>query len=153
MTLVDQAAAIRSGEELDVAALAPYLTDQLGGDSGETLTVLQFPSGYSNLTYMLQLGGRKLVLRNLDRPVYLYALRFVPSKRPHAQAGGEPVTRWLATDHVTIAKDPDRHFAFPGVALLKNGELVYMLERHQIEGRSPHEIAEDLNAAFGEHCS
>ncbi len=63
MTLVDQAAAIRSGEELDVAALAPYLADQLGGDSGETLTVLQFPSGYSNLTYMLQLGGRKLVLR------------------------------------------------------------------------------------------
>jgi putative YphP/YqiW family bacilliredoxin len=41
----------------------------------------------------------------------------------------------------------------PSVALLKNGELVYMLERHQIEGRSPHEIAEDLKAAFGEHCS
>jgi putative YphP/YqiW family bacilliredoxin len=40
----------------------------------------------------------------------------------------------------------------PSVALLKNGELVYMLERHQIEGRSPHEIAEDLKAAFGEHC-
>jgi putative YphP/YqiW family bacilliredoxin len=41
----------------------------------------------------------------------------------------------------------------PSVALLKNGELVYMLERHQIEGRSPYEIAEDLKAAFGEHCA
>lgn len=41
----------------------------------------------------------------------------------------------------------------PSVALLKNGELVYMMERHQIEGRSPYEIAEDLRSAFGEHCT
>ncbi len=40
----------------------------------------------------------------------------------------------------------------PAVALLKNGELVYMVERHQIEGRTPPEIAEDLRAAFREHC-
>ena len=40
----------------------------------------------------------------------------------------------------------------PSVALLKDGELVYMMERHGIEGRSPQEIAEDLTAAFSEHC-
>jgi putative YphP/YqiW family bacilliredoxin len=40
----------------------------------------------------------------------------------------------------------------PSVALFKDQELVYMMERHQIEGRSPWEIADDLKAAFGEHC-
>ena len=41
----------------------------------------------------------------------------------------------------------------PSVALLKGGDLLYMMERHQIEGRSPHEIAQDLQKAFAEHCS
>ena len=40
----------------------------------------------------------------------------------------------------------------PSVALLKDGELVYMMERHQIEGHPPQEIAEALKAAFNEHC-
>lgn len=41
----------------------------------------------------------------------------------------------------------------PSVALLKEGQLLYMMERHQIEGRSPQEIAQDLQAAFAEHCT
>ena len=41
----------------------------------------------------------------------------------------------------------------PAVALMKDGELVYMLERHQIEGRHPLEIADTLKAAYDEHCS
>jgi len=40
----------------------------------------------------------------------------------------------------------------PSVALLRDGELVYMMERHQIEGNSPMEIAEALKAAFDQHC-
>jgi len=40
----------------------------------------------------------------------------------------------------------------PSVALLKDGELVYMMERHEVEGRHPLQIAEDLRAAFDEHC-
>ncbi len=41
----------------------------------------------------------------------------------------------------------------PSVALLKGGELVWMLERHQIEGRGPEEIAQDLAEAYKEHCA
>jgi putative YphP/YqiW family bacilliredoxin len=41
----------------------------------------------------------------------------------------------------------------PSVALLKDGQLVHMMERHQIEGRSPEEIADDLRAAFDQHCT
>lgn len=40
----------------------------------------------------------------------------------------------------------------PAVALLKDGDLVFMMERHQIEGKSPQEIAEALKLAFDEHC-
>lgn len=40
----------------------------------------------------------------------------------------------------------------PQIGLLKDGKLVYMLERHQIEGRNAAAIAEDLVAAFDAHC-
>ncbi|MFW6199737.1 MAG: BrxA/BrxB family bacilliredoxin [Gemmatimonadota bacterium] len=39
----------------------------------------------------------------------------------------------------------------PSVALLKGGELVYMMERHQIEGRTADQIATDLREAFNQH--
>jgi aminoglycoside phosphotransferase (APT) family kinase protein len=59
---VDRPARVRPGEELDAAKLRTYLEEHLPGSSGE-LEVLQFPAGYSNLTYALRLGGRELVLR------------------------------------------------------------------------------------------
>ncbi len=40
----------------------------------------------------------------------------------------------------------------PSVALLKDGELVFMLERHQIEGYGPDMIAAVLKNAYHEHC-
>ncbi|HEY7893795.1 MAG TPA: BrxA/BrxB family bacilliredoxin [Gemmatimonadaceae bacterium] len=40
----------------------------------------------------------------------------------------------------------------PQIGLLKDGKLVYMLERHQIEGRNAAAIAQDLVAAFDAHC-
>src|SRR5215470_9963939 len=36
----------------------------------------------------------------------------------------------------------------PSVGILQNGQIVYMLERHQIEGREAPEIAKDLTNAF-----
>jgi len=41
----------------------------------------------------------------------------------------------------------------PQIALMKDGEVVFMLERWQIEGRSANAIAEDLVSAFDEHCA
>ena len=40
----------------------------------------------------------------------------------------------------------------PSIALLKDGQLVHMIERHDIEGRSAQEIARDLTAAFERYC-
>ena len=41
----------------------------------------------------------------------------------------------------------------PQIALFKEGRLVYMLERFEIEGRGAEEIARDLVAAFDRYCS
>jgi putative YphP/YqiW family bacilliredoxin len=41
----------------------------------------------------------------------------------------------------------------PSIGLLRNGRLVFMLERHQIEGRSAQEIARDLTGAFDKYCT
>ena len=40
----------------------------------------------------------------------------------------------------------------PSIAILKDGKLVYMLERFQIEGRDASAIADELKRAFDEHC-
>jgi putative YphP/YqiW family bacilliredoxin len=40
----------------------------------------------------------------------------------------------------------------PQIGLLKDGKLVFMLERHQIEGRSANDIAQDLIGAFDKYC-
>jgi len=41
----------------------------------------------------------------------------------------------------------------PSIALLRDGRLLYIMERHQIEGRMPEEIAGDLTRAFDQFCT
>jgi putative YphP/YqiW family bacilliredoxin len=41
----------------------------------------------------------------------------------------------------------------PCIALFKDGQLVHFVERHHIEGHSAEMIAENLTAAFEEHCT
>ena len=59
---LDSAKPIRSGEELDLGRLRDYLLSELPAADGE-LVIEQFPSGWSNLTYLLKLGDQELVLR------------------------------------------------------------------------------------------
>jgi aminoglycoside phosphotransferase (APT) family kinase protein len=60
--LIDGTRAVRSGEELDVVALERYLGAHVAGAKGPVV-VEQFPSGHSNLTYLLRAGDLELVLR------------------------------------------------------------------------------------------
>jgi aminoglycoside phosphotransferase (APT) family kinase protein len=75
VALCDQAGTVRVGEELDVARLRPFLQKHFfPADPGPIgpVSVEQFPSGHSNLTYLLRMdartrnggmGSRELVLR------------------------------------------------------------------------------------------
>ncbi|HEY6349710.1 MAG TPA: phosphotransferase family protein [Candidatus Angelobacter sp.] len=62
MGFEDRAAEVRAGEELDLARLGPFLRSRFPENDGP-LTVQQFPSGHSNLTYFVSFGGREMVLR------------------------------------------------------------------------------------------
>lgn len=41
----------------------------------------------------------------------------------------------------------------PSIALFKNGQLVHLIERHQIEGRPAQVIATNLSSAFEQYCN
>lgn len=58
----DKAKKIRTGEELDEKVVETYLKENIEGLSGN-LKIQQFPSGFSNLTYLLSFGDREMVLR------------------------------------------------------------------------------------------
>jgi aminoglycoside phosphotransferase (APT) family kinase protein len=60
--MVPEVAPIRSGEEIDVRALAEYLRGRVEG-AERNLRVEQFPGGHSNLTYLVCAGDREYVLR------------------------------------------------------------------------------------------
>jgi aminoglycoside phosphotransferase (APT) family kinase protein len=62
----DAAEAVRSGEELPLATLAPFLFTELPhlrNAFDDEITVAQFARGYSNLTYLIRIGEHELVLR------------------------------------------------------------------------------------------
>jgi len=61
MGVCDQAGTVRAGEELDLARLRPFLLEYFGHNG--TVSVEQFPSGHSNLTYLVRVGNREVVLR------------------------------------------------------------------------------------------
>ena len=62
MSFIDPSRVPREGEELDLKIIGDFLKQNIPDLDGE-LVVTQFPSGYSNLTYLLEMGGRELILR------------------------------------------------------------------------------------------
>lgn len=57
-----ETAPIRAGEELNVRALGEWLQGKIEG-AQRGITAEQFPSGHSNLTYLLRIDEREYVLR------------------------------------------------------------------------------------------
>ena len=60
--LLDHPQPVRPGEELDLASLGTFLRSHFPDATGP-LTIEQFPKGYSNLTYLIRVGDREMVLR------------------------------------------------------------------------------------------
>jgi putative YphP/YqiW family bacilliredoxin len=74
----------------------------------------------------------------------------------HAVKPAEVVTVFAGqdTDATARARQYFGEYApsSPSMALLRDGEVVHFVHRHQIEGRSPQAIAADLTAAYDKHC-
>ena len=64
--MTDPTRPVREGEELDLAAAESFLMSAIPNIEGP-LEVSQFPSGASNLTYLVKAGGREMVLRRPPR--------------------------------------------------------------------------------------
>jgi len=58
----DQARDVRPGEAFDSDGVEAFLRDSIPGLQGK-MVIQQFPSGHSNLTYLVTFGDRELVLR------------------------------------------------------------------------------------------
>jgi len=84
------------------------------------------------------------------RPAAKFALH-------HASKPTKAVTVFAGVD--TEAVDKAREYMLPypasspAIALFKEGSLVHMIERHQIEGRSAQMIADELVQAMNSHCT
>lgn len=59
---IDTPQAVRQGEELNVENLRLFLDKKVPDLQGE-IQIAQFPSGFSNLTYLLNIDGKEYVLR------------------------------------------------------------------------------------------
>ncbi len=62
MHLNDSAGPVRAGEEIDPAAIKVFLENNIDNIEGD-ITITQFAGGFSNLTYLIEIGGRQMVLR------------------------------------------------------------------------------------------
>lgn len=70
----------------------------------------------------------------------------------------EALTTVFAGQDVDATNQARSYFAgyapsSPSIALLRDGKLVFILERRDIEGRGPYAIKEDLTAAFDRYCT
>lgn len=75
----------------------------------------------------------------------------------HPQRPEQLTTVFAGQDREATAQ-ARAHFAdyepsSPSIALLRDGKLVFMLERRQIEGRMAEQIAADLRGAFDRFCT
>ncbi len=123
-------------EQLGVAALksAQAVDDALQGTKGTQLVVVNSMCGCA--------------ARNM-RPAVAMALK-------HSVTPDHKFTVFAGND-VDATRQARGYFtgyapSSPSIALLKDGKLVHMIERWQIEGRAAEQIAADLTAAFDKHC-
>jgi aminoglycoside phosphotransferase (APT) family kinase protein len=131
MDLLDQSRPIRPGEELNLPVLEAYLKSAIPDLHGP-LVVEQFPSGFSNLTYLLRVGNTELVLR---RPPFGSKVKSAHDMGREyrvlsALHGRYPVPRPLA-----LCDDPE-----------VMGAQFYVMERLQgtiIRGKKPQGFAAD----------
>lgn len=66
-------------------------------------------------------------------------------------------TSFAGFDKEAVAKVREHMMPYPpsspAIALFKDGQLVHMIERHNIEGRSAQMIADNLMGAFDTYCN
>lgn len=136
-------------DERFIAPMRAELTDlgvQELKTAAEVDAVLSAPAG-TTLVVVNSMCG--CAARNA-RPAVRSALanKARPAKSVTVFAGQDPEPTQRARSYLTGYRPSS-----PSIALMKDGKVVFMLERHQIEGRSADEISHDLVGAFETWCA
>ncbi len=119
-------------EELRTAA---EVDAKVKGAAGTTLLVVNSMCGCAARNARPAVAA---ALQNAAKPEHLYTV-FAGQDADATRAARAYITGYQPSS--------------PSIAMLKDGKLVFMLERYQIEGRSADAIAADLVAAFDTHCA
>ena len=121
--------AVRSGEQLDLARLEPWLRAHLPGTRG-SLTVRQFGGGHANLTYLVRFGDTEYVLRR-------------PPLGPIA-----PTAHDMGREHRVLARLGDAFPLAPRSYALCTDPAILGVDFHVMERRRGMVIHEELPARW-----
>src|SRR6266550_4921736 len=135
MTVSGDSTAVRTGEELDLAALRRYLREHLISQSADTkIEIAQFPGGHSNLTYLIRYGEQEFVLRR-------------PPVGPVAPTAHDMPREYkllaVINPHFPLAPKPILLCEDPAII----GAPFYLMQRHRgviVRFKVPEQIGENL---------
>lgn len=135
-------------DEMIVGPMRQELT-RLGIQETRTAADVDAVLGEKNGTVLVVVNSVCGCAAGMARPAVAMALdnEIKPDKMITVFAGNDREATQRAREYFVGFRPSS-----PSIALLKDGQVVKMLERWQIEGRQAHDIAAELVAAFEQHC-
>jgi len=135
-------------DEMMVAPMRAELT-RLGIEETRTAADVDAVLGEKNGTVLVVVNSVCGCAAGMARPGVAMALKHpvLPDRMITVFAGNDTEATNRARSYFTGYRPSS-----PSIALLRDGEVVKMLERWQIEGRGPAEIAHELTSAFDQYC-
>ena len=135
-------------DEMIVAPMRQELT-RLGIEETRTAAEVDAVLGEKKGTVLVVVNSVCGCAAGMARPAVAMALE--SDARPDRM-----ITVFAGNDREATARAREYFVGYrpssPAIALMKDGEVVKMLERWQIEGRQAHDVASELVSAFQEHC-
>ncbi|MBV8518839.1 MAG: BrxA/BrxB family bacilliredoxin [Acidobacteria bacterium] len=136
-------------DEMIVEPMRRELT-RLGIEETRTVAEVDAVLGQKNGTVLVVVNSVCGCAAGMARPAVAMALEgdVKPDRMITVFAGNDREATQRAREYFAGFRPSS-----PAIALMKDGQVVKMLERWQIEGRHAHDIAAELTAAFREHCA
>ena len=135
-------------DEMIVAPMREELT-RLGVQETRTPQAVDAVLGEKKGTVLLVVNSVCGCAAGMARPAVAMALEHgtLPDKSITVFAGNDRDATQRAREYLVGFRPSS-----PAIALFRDGQVVKMLERWQIEGRHAHDIAAELTRAFDEYC-
>ena len=140
-------------DEMLVEPMRRELT-RLGIEEARTAAEVDAVLGQKKGTVLVVVNSVCGCAAGMARPAVAMALE---SGREHNALPDRLITVFAGNDREATQRAREYFTGYrpssPSIALFRDGEVVKMLERWQIEGRQAHDIAAELATAFDQHCA